>query len=92
MWVLTGDKRETAVNVGKACNLLKDGMIVLQLTTESKSAARSQIETFLQLIKDKDYEELDKYNALREVFIYLFLFVSIVNLFLLKKAGGTKCT
>jgi len=67
IWVLTGDKRETAVNVGKACNLLKDGMIVLQLLTDTKSTTKQQIETFLQLIRSRKYEELEKYNALREL-------------------------
>ena len=55
-------------------------MIVLQLTTESKSATQSQIETFLQLIKDKDYEELYKYNALREVYFHLFVIYILLYL------------
>ncbi len=65
---MTGDKRETAINVGKACNLLKDGMIVLQLLTDTKAKTEKKIDTLTQLIASKDYVELDKENALREVF------------------------
>lgn len=35
IWVLTGDKQETAINIGYACNLLRDGMtqIIISLDT-----------------------------------------------------------
>ena len=28
IWMLTGDKLETAENIGKTCNLIQDGMVV----------------------------------------------------------------
>ena len=31
LWVLTGDKMETAINIGQTCNLLREGMNVIEL-------------------------------------------------------------
>lgn len=35
IWVLTGDKMETAINIGYACSLLRQGMIQIIVTLES---------------------------------------------------------
>lgn len=35
IWVLTGDKEETAVNIGHACRLLDDGMQLLFINREN---------------------------------------------------------
>ena len=35
LWVLTGDKMETAINIGKTCNLLRPGMESVELRGES---------------------------------------------------------
>eukprot|EP01087_Luapelamoeba_hula_P010089 TRINITY_DN2655_c0_g3_i1.p1 TRINITY_DN2655_c0_g3~~TRINITY_DN2655_c0_g3_i1.p1 ORF type:complete len:1296 (-),score=220.20 TRINITY_DN2655_c0_g3_i1:95-3982(-) len=67
VWVLTGDKRETALNVGKACNLLKDGMIVLQLITEDYAETKDKIEQLTKLVFTRDWRTLDEENALREM-------------------------
>jgi len=29
IWILTGDKKETAINIGYSCQLLKEGFVVL---------------------------------------------------------------
>ncbi|ODQ64620.1 hypothetical protein NADFUDRAFT_83556 [Nadsonia fulvescens var. elongata DSM 6958] len=50
LWMLTGDKRETAINVGYACRLIKDYSTVVVLRTEEGdltgkiTAALSEIE------------------------------------------------
>lgn len=31
LWVLTGDKMETAINIGRTCNLLREGMVSIEL-------------------------------------------------------------
>ncbi|PKA56740.1 Putative phospholipid-transporting ATPase 9 [Apostasia shenzhenica] len=37
IWVLTGDKMETAINIGFACSLLRQGMKQILITLESSS-------------------------------------------------------
>uniref|UniRef100_A0A803MXJ7 Phospholipid-transporting ATPase n=1 Tax=Chenopodium quinoa TaxID=63459 RepID=A0A803MXJ7_CHEQI len=41
LWVLTGDKIETAVNVGYACSLLREGMRKIVINSESHRAKAS---------------------------------------------------
>ncbi|XP_012484831.1 probable phospholipid-transporting ATPase 4 [Gossypium raimondii] len=48
LWVLTGDKMETAINIGFACSLLREGMKQICITTldsESKEAIKENILT-----------------------------------------------
>lgn len=45
LWVLTGDKMETAINIGFACSLLRQGMrqvIISSETPESKALEKSE--------------------------------------------------
>ncbi|ETV68417.1 hypothetical protein, variant 2 [Aphanomyces astaci] len=44
IWVLTGDKEETAVNIGHACRLLNDGMQLLFINRESLAELTEQLE------------------------------------------------
>lgn len=37
IWVITGDKRETAINIGFACSLLSSSMKLVELDTEDES-------------------------------------------------------
>jgi len=48
MWVLTGDKVETAVNIGMSCNLLRPNMTIFEITETN----RDEIETKLLTIKN----------------------------------------
>ncbi|KAJ1392318.1 P-type ATPase [Sesbania bispinosa] len=64
LWVLTGDKMETAINIGFACSLLRQGMKQIIITSETpenkslekmedKSAAEAALKaSVLQQIKD----------------------------------------
>jgi len=36
IWMLTGDKLETAENIGEACKLIKPGMNVTRLSTNQE--------------------------------------------------------
>lgn len=36
VWVLTGDKTETAVNIGYACRLLEDEDLVINMSCQNK--------------------------------------------------------
>ncbi|XP_066951686.1 probable phospholipid-transporting ATPase IA isoform X4 [Macrobrachium rosenbergii] len=43
VWVLTGDKQETAINIGHSCHLLTQGMPLIILNTESLDETREAI-------------------------------------------------
>ncbi|ESK92514.1 phospholipid-translocating p-type atpase domain-containing protein [Moniliophthora roreri MCA 2997] len=50
LWILTGDKLQTAIEIGYSCNLLKNDMDVMILSADSAEQARSQIEAALNKI------------------------------------------
>ncbi|KAF7303863.1 P-type phospholipid transporter [Mycena indigotica] len=50
LWILTGDKLQTAIEIGYSCNLLKPDMDLMILSAESQQQARSQIEAGLNKI------------------------------------------
>jgi phospholipid-transporting ATPase len=43
LWVLTGDKQETAINIGYSCRLLQQGMELILLNEESLDSTRTCI-------------------------------------------------
>ncbi|XP_015906001.1 phospholipid-transporting ATPase VA [Parasteatoda tepidariorum] len=51
VWVLTGDKQETAVNIAYSCKLFSSDMEVLTLNARSKEAAEDTLEFYLDQIK-----------------------------------------
>jgi phospholipid-translocating ATPase len=44
LWVLTGDKVETAINIGFSCNLLDNGMDLIMLRVEDESLGSAEAE------------------------------------------------
>ncbi|KAK7072411.1 putative phospholipid-transporting ATPase VB [Halocaridina rubra] len=48
VWVLTGDKQETAVNIAYSCALFTPGMEILKLNARTKDQADRTIKFFLQ--------------------------------------------
>lgn len=50
LWVLTGDKVETAINIGFSCNLLNNDMdlIVFKIEDESLATAEAELDKHLQ--------------------------------------------
>ncbi|KAK2467632.1 hypothetical protein APHAL10511_000487 [Amanita phalloides] len=50
LWILTGDKLQTAIEIGYSCNLLKSEMDVMILSADSLQETRSQIEAGLNKI------------------------------------------
>ncbi|TRM59777.1 hypothetical protein BD626DRAFT_408683 [Schizophyllum amplum] len=50
LWILTGDKLQTAIEIGYSCNLLKNEMDVMILSADSMEQARLQIEGGLNKI------------------------------------------
>jgi phospholipid-transporting ATPase len=43
IWVLTGDRQETAINIGMSCKLISEDMSLLIINEESKEATRDNI-------------------------------------------------
>ncbi|KAL9647568.1 hypothetical protein ABK040_006924 [Willaertia magna] len=48
IWVLTGDKQETAINIGYACALLDNDMSIILINAENRGALKTQIRTKLE--------------------------------------------
>jgi soluble P-type ATPase len=52
IWVLTGDKQETAINIGYSCSLLTDDMVdVFIVDGITKSEVEQQLRKFKESIK-----------------------------------------
>lgn len=52
VWVLTGDKQETAVNIAHSCNLLDFEMHKITLNASSKESCAEQIEAWIEKINN----------------------------------------
>jgi len=50
LWILTGDKLQTAIEIGYSCNLLTNEMEVMIISTDSEEGARAQIESGLKKV------------------------------------------
>lgn len=57
LWVLTGDKVETAINIGFSCNLLNNDMELIHLKVSEDESGATPDEEFLSTVE----AELDKY-------------------------------
>ncbi|ORY15180.1 hypothetical protein BCR34DRAFT_598653 [Clohesyomyces aquaticus] len=51
VWVLTGDRQETAINIGMSCKLISEDMSLLIVNEESKEATRDNITKKLNVIQ-----------------------------------------
>jgi P-type E1-E2 ATPase len=49
VWVLTGDKQETAIEIGKSCQLIQNSMKLAILTAETKEQLIENIHKLTQL-------------------------------------------
>lgn len=55
LWVLTGDKQETAINIGYSCNLLSHGMHVHEINGEDQAKIHELLTAAkLKLLDDSD--------------------------------------
>ncbi|KAG0193037.1 hypothetical protein DFQ28_006778 [Apophysomyces sp. BC1034] len=52
LWVLTGDKTETAINIGFACNLLTTGMDIMIVRAQNREDTEAQLKSTLEKISD----------------------------------------
>lgn len=51
IWVLTGDRQETAINIGMSCKLISEDMSLLIVNEQSKNATRENLEKKLNAIR-----------------------------------------
>lgn len=51
VWVLTGDRQETAINIGMSCKLLSEDMMLLIVNEESAEATRDNLQKKLDAIR-----------------------------------------
>ena len=63
VWVLTGDKQETAINIGHSCKLLKDDMPMIIINAETLDETRAEITE--QLNNFKSINMVGKDNEVR---------------------------
>jgi len=53
VWVLTGDKQETAINIGKSCRLLQERMELIILNADNHDESKNEISEYLKQFQDK---------------------------------------
>ncbi|KAK9469767.1 hypothetical protein V1512DRAFT_256974 [Lipomyces arxii] len=56
IWVLTGDRQETAINIGMSCKLLSEDMSLLVVNEETAEATQNNIKQHLSAIKRENAE------------------------------------
>ncbi|RMJ14471.1 hypothetical protein BHE90_009901 [Fusarium euwallaceae] len=62
LWVLTGDKVETAINIGFSCNLLNNDMELIHLKVEEDEAGEVSDDTFLEMAEKLLDDNLKTFN------------------------------
>ncbi len=53
VWVLTGDRQETAINIGMSCKLISEDMTLLIVNEESSEATRDNLNKKLTAIRNQ---------------------------------------
>jgi phospholipid-transporting ATPase len=53
VWVLTGDRQETAINIGMSCKLISEDMTLLIVNEHNKAATRENLEKKLTAIRSQ---------------------------------------
>lgn len=64
VWVLTGDKIDTAINIGYSCGLLNNYMVKHIVTEEKENELERKLETVLTQVEDDEKDNSSNYNAL----------------------------
>lgn len=54
IWVLTGDRQETAINIGMSCKLISEDMTLLIVNEESAEATRDNLQKKLSAIQSQN--------------------------------------
>ncbi|ORX44091.1 phospholipid-translocating P-type ATPase [Hesseltinella vesiculosa] len=67
LWVLTGDKTETAINIGYACNLITNDMEMIVIQTSDRDETLQQLNDALQNIESSATSASQDLPRAREV-------------------------
>lgn len=59
IWVLTGDRQETAINIGMSCKLLSEDMNLLIINEETKQNTRLNLQEKLTAIQEHQFDVED---------------------------------
>ncbi|CAL8071720.1 unnamed protein product [Orchesella dallaii] len=62
VWVLTGDKQETAINIGYSCRLLNQSMELLVINRDSLDSTRECILNYIHALSRDNSQTLPKEN------------------------------
>ena len=60
IWVLTGDRQETAINIGMSCRLLAEDMNLLIVNEETKEDTRKNLVEKINALHEHDISEREK--------------------------------
>ena len=60
VWVLTGDRQETAINIGMSCKLISEDMTLLIVNEESAEATRENLTKKLQAVESQAANSAEK--------------------------------
>lgn len=63
IWILTGDRQETAINIGMSCKLLSEDMNLLIINEDSKQDTRLNLEEKLSAIREHSFELADSLDS-----------------------------
>ena len=63
IWVLTGDRQETAINIGMSCKLLSEDMNLLLINEESFEAVQENIQKKLSAIRNHGHNHHGQESA-----------------------------
>ena len=57
LWILTGDKVQTAIEIGFSCNLLSNEMEIMILSADSEQETLAQVEASLNKLQSSSHED-----------------------------------
>ena len=65
MWVLTGDKQETAIEIGKSCKLIQEDMKIVDLSRSNKTEWQ---ENFMEVMSEFNVgQTTSSFNKLKNI-------------------------
>ena len=64
VWVLTGDKIDTAINIGYSCGLLNNFMVKHIVNEDKENELDQKLQNILKVVEEDEKENKSNYNAL----------------------------